>query len=290
MNTFVQVPTTERYWVECGPEFGSDNLGKVVVVTRAIHGIKSSEKEFRNYLRDCMEHIGYKSSLSDLNLWLRESKLANGTDYYEYILLYVENCLVVSENPKDTLHRLGQYFPLKPDSVGPPKLYLGGKLSKLELPNLVISWSISDSKYIQQALKNSKSILDNHGLKMRKGTNSPLPGNYHPKREATPECDTENTRLYTSLIGISKWLVELGRIDITCEVLMMSSYTAMPREGHLDYVIYLFCYLKAHHNSRLVLDPTYSNINMDHFKCYDWKQFYADLKELIPPNTLRPIG
>ena len=28
--------------------------------------------------------------------------------------------------------------------------------------------------------------------------------------------------------------MELGRIDITCEVFMMSSYTAMPQEGHLD--------------------------------------------------------
>ena len=28
MNAFVQAPTTEKYWVECGPEFGSDNIGK----------------------------------------------------------------------------------------------------------------------------------------------------------------------------------------------------------------------------------------------------------------------
>ena len=170
-----------------------------------------------------MEHLGYKSCLADPDLWMRESRLDDGTDYYEYILLYVDDCLVVSEHPKESLYRLGKYFPLKPDSIGPPKLYLGGKLAKLELPNGVVSWTISASKYIQQALKNLESILDKHGLKLRKGTNSPLPSNYHPEREYTPECDTENARLYASLIRILRWLVELGRINITCEVSMMSS-------------------------------------------------------------------
>lgn len=79
---------------------------------------------------------------------------------------------------------------------------MGGKLSKMELPNGVISWTISAYKYIQQALKNLDSILDNHGLKLRNGTNLPLPGNYHPERDSTPECDSENARLYASLIGI----------------------------------------------------------------------------------------
>ena len=28
MITFVQAPTTEKYWVKCGPAFGSDNIRK----------------------------------------------------------------------------------------------------------------------------------------------------------------------------------------------------------------------------------------------------------------------
>ena len=149
-----------------------------------------------------MDHMGYKLYLANPDLWMREDKMDNGTEYYEYILLYVDDCLVVSQKPKETLHRLGKYFSLKSDSIGPPKLYLGGKLSKLELPNDVVAWAISASKYIQQALNNLESILDMHGLKLRKGTNSPLLGNYHPEQDSTPECDTENARLYSSLIGI----------------------------------------------------------------------------------------
>ena len=53
----------------------------------------------------------------------------------------------------------------------------------------------------------------------------------------------------------------------------------------------MFSYLKAHHSSRLVLDPTNPDINMDDFKCYNWKFFYGDVKKLIPSNiTPRLIG
>ena len=46
-----------------------------------------------------MDHMGYKSCLVDLDIWLRPTKLLdNGAVYYEYILLYVDDCLVVSEH------------------------------------------------------------------------------------------------------------------------------------------------------------------------------------------------
>lgn len=42
MNAFVQAPTTEKYWIECGPEFGTEHVGKKAIVTRALYGMKSS--------------------------------------------------------------------------------------------------------------------------------------------------------------------------------------------------------------------------------------------------------
>ena len=84
---------------------------------------------------------------------MRSAKLDNGTEYYEYILLYVDDCLVVSEYPDHVLNRLGKYFPMKPESIGLPKLYLGGKLSTIDLPNGVTAWAISASKYIQKCIE-----------------------------------------------------------------------------------------------------------------------------------------
>ncbi len=182
----------------------------------------------------------------------------------------MDDYLVISEHPDQVLSRLGKYFPLKPESVGPPKLYLGGKFSNKDIPNEVKAWAISASKYIQSALKNLESILKKQGLSLRRGTNSPLPGNYRPECDLAPEYNVDNVRQYTPLIGILRWLVALGWVDIYREVSMMPSHTVFPREEHLDHVIYimLFSYLKCPHNSRLVLGPMYPTIDMDKFPRY----------------------
>ena len=82
-----------------------------------------------------------------------------------------------------------------------------------------------------------------------------------------------------SLIGILKWAVERDRIDITTEVSELFSFFAAPRDDHLNQALYIFAYLKKHHNSSIVFDPTYPDINEDDFKTSDdWKCFCGDEK------------
>ena len=59
-------------------------------MTRALYRMKLSARDFRNPLRDCMDHMGYKSCLADPGLWMRISRLDSGTNYIEYVLLYVD--------------------------------------------------------------------------------------------------------------------------------------------------------------------------------------------------------
>jgi len=44
--------------------------------------------------------------------------------------------------PDNTLDKLGNYFTLKPESVGEPKLYLGARISRVDLPNGVKSMGL----------------------------------------------------------------------------------------------------------------------------------------------------
>ena len=78
-------------------------------------------------------------------------------------------------------------------------------------------------------------------------------------------------------------MVELGRIDIFCEVSMMSSHLALPREGHLAQVFHIFVYLKNYHNFSLVFDLSYPDVNIDTFPKHDWTKFYGNVKESMPP-------
>ena len=134
-NAYISAPSSERYWIICGPDFGSEESGKKAIVKRALYGMKSAGRDFRNHLRDYMSHLGYHPCCADPDLWMRLGKLKNGVDYYEYILLYVDDCLVVSDSPGESLQKLGKYFRLKKGSVGPPTLYLGEKITKVGLPN-----------------------------------------------------------------------------------------------------------------------------------------------------------
>ena len=86
-------------------------------------------------------------------------------------------------------------------------------------------------------------------------------------------------------------MVEMGQIDITCKVSMMSSFVAMPREGHLQQLLHLFAYLKSHHNARIVLDSSYLDIDSDQFHRHEWRSLYGEeLKEYIPSNSPEPPG
>ena len=221
---------------------------------------------------------------------MREVKTDGGLEYYEYVLLYVDDCLVVSQHPGEILKRLGKYFTLKEGSVGEPDLYLGAKIAKVELPNGVVAYSWSASKYVQEAIRNLERELNKLGIKLRNNVNTPLSPNYRSECDLSDECDDEQSRLYMSLIGVLCWMVELGRIDIICEVSMMSSHVAMPREGHMRQLIHMFSYLKKYHNSRIVFDPTYPDIQINDFEKKNWEQHYGNCEEEIPEDCPRPLG
>ena len=64
---------------------------------------------------------------------------------------------------------------------------------------------------------------------------------------------------------------------------MMSSHLALLREGHLSQVFHIFTYLKKHHNSALLFDPSYPDVNIDTFSKHYWANFYGDIKEAMLP-------
>ena len=84
-------------------------------------------------------------------------------------------------------------------------------------------------------------------------------------------------------------MVKLGRIDICCEVSMMSSHLELPREGHLDQVFHIFAYLKNYRNYALVFDRSYPDVNIETLTKHDWKKLYGDVKEVMPPDMPEPL-
>ena len=83
-----------------------------------------------------------------------------------------------------------------------------------------------------------------------------------------------------SLIFILRWIVEIGRIDITSEISMLSSHLVLPRKGHLEEVFHVFSYLNKHMNSEIIFDPTTPEVDMDIFQKQYWSlSFYSSTGE-----------
>ena len=122
-------------------------------------------------------------------------------------------------------NEIGKYFVLKEKSIGPPTIYLGNKVSKVTLSNGRDAWSFSSSQYVQSAavLKNVEDYLHKNGRSLPKRASAPFTSNYRLEIDITAELDSIQTAYFQSLIGILRWMVELGRIDITTEVSMMAS-------------------------------------------------------------------
>ena len=123
---------------------------------------------------------------------------------------------------------------------------------------------------------------------------TPLSCKYRPEIDVSPECGEDDASYYHSLlIGVLRWIVELGRVDIDVEVSMMSSHLALPRVGHLQELYHIFAYLKAHANSEMVFDPTPIVVDMTSFPKEDWSFSPYDeekLAEELPAHMPKPLG
>lgn len=64
--------------------------------------------------------------------------------------------------------------------------------------------------------------------------------------DASDYCDDEFGNYYQQQIGVLRWAVELGRINICCEVSMLAAYTVAPRRGHFEAMLHIFSFLLHH--------------------------------------------
>ena len=291
-NAYLQAPSSQKDYIICGIEFGLENVGKRALIKRALYGGKAAGRDFRNHLRDCMKLLKFKSCLADPDVWMRPAMKADGSLYYEYILLYTDDALCISENAEKVLREeLGKYFTLKEESIGKPKIYLGGQVSEVMLENNVRAWSFSPKQYVRSATDNVWKEAQKRNWQIPRAT-TPISTIYRPELDTTPELNAQDASYYQSLIGILRWMVELGRIDTCLEVSMMSSHLALPRQGHLQQVLHIFSYLKKHHSSSLVFDPTIPDIDETKFRRMDWSssEFGGDLQEDLPGNMPEPRG
>jgi hypothetical protein len=160
----------------------------MALIHHALYSGKTAGRDFRNHLRECMKHLGFKSCLADPGVWMRPAVRPDGHSYWEYVLLYTDDCLSVSHRGEHVLRKeIGKYFELKQEAIGSPDIYLGGKLREVELENGNDAWAFGSSQYAKAAVHNVESFLKTQHLVLPTKANAPLRSNYRPELDTTAQ-------------------------------------------------------------------------------------------------------
>ena len=290
-NAFLTAPVLEKVWLTAGPEFGPEQ-GKNMIVVRALYGLKSASASFRSFMARKLDDMGFKSSRGDFDIWMRPAVKPDGEEYYEYVMLYVDDVMVASCDAKRVMEDLGQGIKFKGDKIEPPTSYLGAQLSCKKLLNGKLVWCVSSDKYVNAAIQNVEEAIKNKCWKIPTKVKTPMDTIFIPELDGTPELGDNERTFYQELVGILRWATELGRVDILYEVSILSQYQAIPRQGHMEQIMHIFGYLKKHPKVTLYMDPTLPIIDYGDFKTNpnDFKEYYRDAHEELPLDMPRPRG
>ena len=291
-NAFLSAPNLEKNWMTAGSEFGAEQ-GITFIVVRALYGLKSAAAAFRKFMAERLDDLGFTSSLADPDVWMRAAVKPNGDEYYEYLLMYVDDLLAVSINPRAVLEGIqGGTIKFKKGLIQQPESYLGAKLHRRNVDG-VECWSIGSVDYIDAAIKTVEEALKNkRHLSLLKTARTPMSLSYCPELDMTEELSSEDITFYQELIGMLRWATELGRVDILHEVAILSQYQAAPRIGHMEQLLRIFAFLKKSPKLSIYMDPTLPNIDYGRFKgkSSDFKEYYRDAEEQMPHRMPNPRG
>ena len=179
----------ERCYITAGDKFGPEK-GKTFVIVQALYGLASSGAAYRALF-----------------------------EYYEYVLVYVDDILMISAEAEALGEALMREVKFKNDQVAPPEIYLGAKLEPMSL-NGYDCWSMGSTDYIKAAVANVEEKLAKEGKKLPSKAYTPMSGknSYSPELDDSDYLEGEELTYFQELIGTLRWAIEIGRVDIYHEV------------------------------------------------------------------------
>jgi hypothetical protein len=109
-------------------------------------------------------------------------------------------------------------YTLKPGSVEEPTIYLGAQICKFYIDGAdnpeKPRWAMSSEKYVKQAVADVETELEKVDQCIPTRVTTPVSQGYRPELDQSRELDAKRSQYYQSLIGVLRWICELGRLDI----------------------------------------------------------------------------
>ena len=186
-NAYLTAPCREKVWMRGGIEFG-ELADEVLIVQKALKGLKSSGVAFRAFLAQTFDKMGFQSSIADSDVWFQPATKPDGEQYYEYIVCYVDNVFDISMNAKELLQEIQKGFKFKKDKIEPPSMYLGARLER-KSQNGKKMWTICSRDYIKLSVTNIDERENKMGMKILSKATTPMVNGYVPEIDVTREFE-----------------------------------------------------------------------------------------------------
>ena len=143
-------------------------------------------------------------------------------------------------------------------------------------------------------MRNVEEKLQKEGKKLPGKARTPMSSkrNCSPELDVSDELDDEDTNCHQELVGILRWAVELGRVDILHEVALLSQFQASPREGHMEEMLHIFAFLKQKPKMQLTFSHEPATLPEVDFKTdnEDLKDHCHNAQEELLPDMPEPRG
>ena len=134
---------------------------------------------WRAHLVSTMTDLHFTPCQADPDVWMQPAVKPDGTKYYDYVLTYVNDILVLSHKASTIMDNLSALCCLKENPsngkrYGTPDHYLGANIGLYTLPGNTSGkqkWYMSADDYVANAIKNVEGKLAeaNRQLTMCKG-------------------------------------------------------------------------------------------------------------------------
>ena len=278
-NAYLESYTKEKVYVIGGPEFAPFGLeGHILLIERALYGLKSSGLRWWERLAEVLREIGFFNSKAETDIWMRRVD-----DHYEYICVYVDDLVIASKDPQAIVDMLSSRYSFSFKGTGPIHYHLGCDYFKDHNG----TQCYGPKRYIDKMVEDFTRMF---GEKPRPYS-SPLERGDHPEVDQSAFLDLEGIKQYQSMIGSLQWAVQLGRLDITTAVMSLSSFRVAPRQGHLNRAKRIIGYLVKKRNAVIRIRTDLPDFTaMPHVK-QPWEtSIYQGAQELIPDDIPVPLG
>ena len=166
------------------------------LVVKAVYGLKSASFSFRSCMAEKLTEMGFQSTMADPDVRLRAATKGDGGQYYEYVLMYVDDILAMTCDAKSTLEDVQRTFRLKNNKFELPEFNLGAKLQEKSI-NRLSCWTITSQDSIKAAVRNvEKAIRGTRWHLPTSNINTPMNGNYAPEVDVTAELNDKGVTFF----------------------------------------------------------------------------------------------